>query len=247
MHAHLAADLSSADVGSLGAHILAVTRSLEEYEQVAHRKDRRTLWGVGVHPGLVRSIKSFEPRAFQKALRLASLVGEIGLDGSSRVPMPDQKRVLRSILEQLQDQPRIVSIHSARAHFEVLRELHRTPIDGVVLHWWTGSPELTAEAVRLGCYFSIPPAMISARETLAQIPTGRMLFETDHPYGDRKTRGVARPGAIAAAENGVAAFRGLHPRDVRVQSWRTFRTLLDNVDARTGLDAAWLTVFDHLE
>ncbi|WP_260980541.1 TatD family hydrolase [Microbacterium paludicola] len=247
MHAHLAADLSGADLRSLGAHIFAVTRSLEEYEQVAHRTDRRTLWGAGVHPGLMGSIKNFEPGAFQRALRSASFVGEIGLDGSSRVPMPEQKRVLRTMLEQLQDQPRIVSVHSAGAHFEILRELHRTPIDGVVLHWWTGSAELTAEAVRLGCYFSVPPAMISARATLAQIPAERMLFETDHPYGDRRLPKGARPGAVSAAEDGVAALSGRHPREVRIQSWRTFRTLLDKVDVRSSLGSEWLTVFDHLE
>lgn len=247
VHAHLSADISGEEVRKLGAFVLAVTRSLDEYEMVSQRKDRRTLWGVGVHPGLARSVKNFDATTFSRLLRTTPFIGEIGLEGSSRVPMAEQVCVFRAMLAQLQDQPRIVSVHSSGAHFQVLRELHRTPVKGVVLHWWTGTPELTEEAVRLGCHFSVPPAMITSRNALEHIPPGRVLFETDHPYGDRKALGGARPGAVALSESGLAKLWGVQPQEARIRSWLTLRALLDDVDARTRLDTTWQAVLERLE
>lgn len=247
MHAHLATDIAGKDVRELGAFLFSVTRSLEEYAAVAHRTDLRTRWGIGVHPKLARSVKGFDSRTFEHALRSAHFVGEVGLDGSSRVPMVEQKRVLRAMFERLQDQPRVVSIHSTGAHFHILRELHRTPIEGAVLHWWTGDPELTEEAVRLGCFFSVPPAMMASPQRLAHIPPTRILFETDHPYGDRRGPGPRRPGAVHVAEDAFAAIRGIHQREVRIESWRTFRALLDSVNGLRSLPEEWQVAVARLE
>ncbi|WP_197491789.1 TatD family hydrolase [Microbacterium sp. H83] len=81
--------------------------------------------------------------------------------------------------------PASVSVHSSGAHFRLLRESHRTPVKGVVLHWWTGAPELTEDAVRLGCHFSVPPAMISSRGALEHIPL-RPNPVRDRPQGTRR-------------------------------------------------------------
>jgi TatD DNase family protein len=246
-HAHLALDIDRSAVRSLGAFIFAMTRSLDEFAAVSSRKDSRAVWGVGVHPGLVRNIRGFDADRFRAAVSTASFVGEVGLDGSSRVPLPDQVRVFRAVLEQLQRQPRMVSVHSSGAHFQTLRELHRTPVNGVVLHWWTGSAELTEEAVRLGCYFSQPPAMMSSQETLKLIPTDRILPETDHPYGDRRTPGRKRPGGVDEVERRLGALHKLDSREIRIQFWRNLRTLFDSVDRPESLGSEWLTTFEHLD
>ncbi|MBN9154707.1 MAG: TatD family hydrolase [Microbacterium sp.] len=245
-HAHLAADIDPAAVRGLGAFILAMTRSIDEFATVSSRSDLRASWGVGVHPGLVRNIKAFDARAFSTAVESAAFVGEVGLDGGSRTPLADQARVFRAVLEELQRQPRVVSVHSSRAQFQVLRELHRTPVEGVILHWWTGSAELTEEAVRLGCYFSLPPAMMSSLELLQLIPLERILPETDHPYGDRRTAGVKQPGGVAEVERRIAKLHGLESREVRIQFWRNFRTLVDDVDSRQRFGAAWGSTFEPL-
>lgn len=246
-HAHLAADIENHAVRSLGAFVFAVTRSIDEFTQVSDRKDIRTAWGVGAHPGLVRINKAFDVAKFREALTTAAFVGEVGLDGKSRVPMLEQTRVLRAVLVELQHQPRIASVHSSSAHFQVLRELHRTPVDGVILHWWTGSPELTEEAVRLGCYFSLPPAMMSSIETLKLIPIERMLPETDHPYGDRRTPGEKRPGGVVEVEKKVAKLFGKEPLEIRVQFWKNLRTLVDVVDGRHRLGDEWQSTFKNLD
>ncbi|MGI9821943.1 TatD family hydrolase [Agromyces sp. Marseille-Q5079] len=246
-HAHLDVDIDASAVRSLGAFVFAMTRSLDEFAAVSLRNDLRASWGVGVHPGLVRTIKAFDATAFSRAIASAAFVGEVGLDGASRVPMAEQVRVFRAVLEELERQPRVVSVHSSGAHFQLLRELHRTPVSGVILHWWTGSPELTEEAVRLGCYFSLPPAMMSSLDLIDLIPLERLLPETDHPYGDRRTATSKQPGAVGEVEHRIAKLRGLEPRDVRIRFWRNLRTLVDDVDGRDRFGAAWQVTFEHLD
>lgn len=246
-HAHIAADIEGHEIRALGAFVFAMTRSVDEFTKISARRDTRAVWGVGVHPGLVRINKAFDAADFGKALSSATFVGEVGLDGSSRVAQSDQIHVFRAVLAELQRQPRIVSIHSSGAHFQVLRELHRTPVDGAVLHWWTGSPELTEEAVRMGCYFSVPPAMMSSLETLKCIPIERILPETDHPYGDRRTPGARRPGGVTEVEQRVAKLQGQEPRDIRIQFWKNLRTLADVADSRHRFGTEWQAVFNNLD
>lgn len=238
-HAHVDANISERDLRQLGVFVFAMTRSLDEFELVRERRDARTLWGVGVHPGLVRANKAFAVEAFENAIQSTALVGEVGLDGTSRVPIELQLHTFRSILRVLQRHPRLVSVHSAGAHLRVLRELHRTPVDGVILHWWTGSAELTEEAVRLGCYFSLPPAMMSSDESLRLIPRSRILSETDHPYGDRRTRGARQPGGVDEVERRLAAREGVDRLEMRTHFWRNFARLVQSVGVMDRLNTDW--------
>lgn len=238
-HAHIDIHIAERDLRQLNAFVFAMTRSLDEFEAVQDRRDARTIWGLGIHPGLVRANKSFSADAFEQAVQRAALVGEVGLDGSSRVPIKLQVSTFRSVLEVLQRNPRLVSVHSAGAHLLVLRELHRTPIEGVILHWWTGNAELTEEAVRLGCYFSLPPAMMSSEETLRLIPKNRLLPETDHPYGDRRTRGSPRPGGVDEVERRLSAIMGIDRLEMRKQFWRNLEHLAAQVNVLERLNSDW--------
>lgn len=239
-HAHVDPGIDGAELRKLGAFIFAVTRSLDEFEAVRSRSDLRALWGVGVHPGLVRAQKAFTVERFRQLVQDTSLVGEVGLDGSSRVPIEQQTVTFRRVLEELQRHPRIVSVHSSGAHLRVLRELHRTPVEGVILHWWTGGAEVTEEAVRLGCYFSLPPAMMSSEETVRAIPPHRLLTETDHPYGDRRVRG-AKPGRVLEVEQRLADSRGIESRMQRLEVWANFAKLVDAAGVRAALPPEWQT------
>lgn len=245
-HAHIDADIGKADLRALGAFVFAVTRSLDEYDKVESRRDGRVIWGVGVHPGLVGVQKKFEVNRFRELIQGTLLVGEVGLDGASRVPLSDQIQTFRSVLEILQITPRLVSVHSNGAQLHVLRELHRTPVEGVILHWWTGSPELTTEAVRLGCYFSLPPALMSS-DILGLIPNSRLLTETDHPFGDRRTPGKKAPGQVAEVEQRLGKLMNKSPLEAREQIWRNFRRLVDQVGVRDSLGNEWKATLDHLD
>lgn len=246
-HAHLDKGIDGKAIRALGAFVFGVTRSVDEYLEVEGRRDARAIWGVGLHPGLVRANRSFDRGIFRDSLLTTPLVGEVGLDGKSRVTLEAQVTVLRAILGEVQRMPRIVSIHSSSAHLQLLRELHRTPVEGVVLHWWTGSPELTEEAVRLGCYFSLPPGMMSSTEVLRLIPLDRVLPETDHPYGDRFTRDARRPGGVDEVERKLGALHQLPSAKMRVQFWLNLRTLVDGLRVRHLFGPEWQAAFDHLD
>lgn len=245
-HTHLAADIEPAAVRGLGAFVFAMTRSTSEFADVEQRRDIRTIWAVGTHPGLARVNRTFDLQQFSQAMATTPVVGEVGLDGASRVPMAAQVRVFREILQELQASPRVVSVHSSGAHFQLIRELHRTPVEGVILHWWTGTSELTEEALRLGCYFSLPPATMS-NEALKIIPLDRVLPETDHPYGDRHTPGTKRPGGVDEVEGRLGARYGLEGHEMRVQFWKNLRTLVDHVGVRDLFGAEWKSTFASLD
>lgn len=245
-HAHIAADIDNTELDALGAFVFAMTRSTSEYVSTHSRGDLRVIWGLGTHPGLVRAIRAFDASDFETEVESAALVGEIGLDGKSRVPMATQMQVLRSILEILQRKPRIASLHSVGAHLQLLRALHRTPVGGMILHWWTGSPALTEEAVRMGCYFSIPPAMMSSTEVLRRIPVDRLLPETDHPYGDRRTPGQRQPGQAREVESRLGTIHGLEPHEMRIRFWQNLHQLVQQVEVTDRFGPAWHEVWRGL-
>ena len=230
LHAHVSPEIGTADLVGLGALVFAVTRSIDEAEAALDRRDEWTVWGAGCHPGLVSAQQTFDVDRFEALLERTPFVSEIGLDGSSRVPMPLQRQRLGEILAVLQTSPRIASIHSYRATAEVLTELEARPISGAILHWWLGDQAQTARALGLGCYFSVNTSSLKHRDLLGIIPIERIFSETDHPFGDRYRKGVRRPGAVEDVELAIAACHGISQEAVRQRLWRN----LANLVSQTG-------------
>lgn len=229
MHAHVSVAIEPADLTGLNAVIFAVTRSLEEADQALQRRDDLTIWGVGCHPGLVQAQQAFSPDRFCQQVELTPFVGELGLDGKSRVPMSLQQSTLRAALEVLSVRPRITSLHSYAATAEMLALLeHHRPV-GAVLHWWLGSEQETLRAVELGCYFSINSSSCRRRDLLKIIPLDRLLTETDHPFGDRSHSGVSRPGNVSDVEDVIAKVHSLSSVECRLTMWRNLGALITTV------------------
>ncbi len=240
-HAHIAPDISAADLVALDALVFAVTRSVDEAEKVLDRRDEWTVWGVGCHPALVRAQRSFDLGRFAALVKRMAFVSEIGLDGKSRVPMPIQRQRLGEILSVLQSSPRIASIHSYSATAEVLDELEARPIRGVVLHWWIGNELETVRAVDLGCYFSVNSSSLRNEAILKLIPFDRIFSETDHPFGDRSKRGIRRPGAVDDVELSIASMHGLSPTAARLRMWQNLATLVSKTGTASLLPRPLLT------
>lgn len=226
LHAHVETSIDPSELVALNAVVFAVTRSLDDARLALRRKDSATIWGVGCHPGLALPQRGFSPAAFSDLIDGTPLVGEVGLDGKSRVPMATQVSTLRSIFEVMKEKPRIATIHSYGARQEVLELVAAAKLPGLVLHWWLGTPEETAEAVRLGCYFSVNPAMSKQHHRLACLPLDRSLPETDHPFGDRRVGSRRQPGGTTAVESALAAVHHMSSSDVRVQMWRNLLSLV---------------------
>ena len=231
LHAHVDTSIEASELTALQAIVFAVTRSLDEAEQALRRYDGTTIWGVGCHPGLVGAQKAFDAERFRSLTETTPYVGELGLDGASRVPMKMQRHTLASALDVLQQSPRITSLHSYMATSEILRLIADCPQPGLILHWWLGTESETARAVELRCYFSVNRSSARRRELLAWIPLDRVLPETDHPFGD-KGKGPRRPGEVSHVEAALAETHAVSSEQIRMRTWQTLASIIG--ETRTG-------------
>lgn len=206
-----------------------MTLSLDEATCVIDRREPMVAWGVGCHPRKVRSQEAFDAELFRELAKRTSIVGEIGLDTGSRVPLEVQLRTFRQALEVVQDAPRLVSIHSYRATGLVINELRRKPILAPVLHGWTGTAAETREAVSLGCYFSVHSSVARHSKFRTAVPRERILIETDHGWSDPP---AAIPCRVEWAEHLVAQQLGLDTRHIRRLVWHNFATIINKTDTK---------------
>lgn len=227
LHAHVSSDVSPRVLEGLGAVVFAATRSLDEYEEVCRRSDAVTVWGLGCHPGLVTAQKNYDGDRFSALLETAAFVGEVGLDGSSGVPMDCQTEVFTSILAAVATTPRLVSVHSYRATNRVLDLIEQSGVEGALLHWWLGSEAETRRALRLGCLFSVNQGMDISKLLAAGVPITSLLPETDHPSGNRRGDTPRQPGQTLDVERAVATAFGVPASLVHEQFWSTFAEQVD--------------------
>ena len=225
-HAHLTNTLKEDQYLETGA-VLAFTSSMEEATISMKRQDQHILWGVGCHPRFRKAQENFNPILFEKLIAKTPIIGEIGLDSGSRVPMEIQIKNFRQILEIITQQPRIVSIHSFQATDLVLEELKRNPINTPILHWWTGSAANTTEAVKMGSYFSIHSAVARQSKFRTRVPFQRVLVESDHGYNDPP---AAIPCRIMWVEHLVAQQYRMKVEDLRIKIWKNFQDLVQKTE-----------------
>jgi TatD DNase family protein len=221
-HAHLAPGRSPQELLDCGM-VLANTLSLDEGERVLQRRDPNIAWGVGCHPRFLRSQEGFQAARFRTLAEQLPLVGEVGLDTGSRVPLETQLRNFRQVLETVADLPRLVSIHSYRATGLVLQELEQRPVAFPILHGWFGNVAETKKAVSLGCYFSIHSQVARNSKFRLHVPPERVLVESDHGYNDPPP---AIPSRIQWVEYLVAQQYTLDVKELRRLAWKNFTRIL---------------------
>lgn len=226
-HAHIKPDIEPMDLVALRSCIIAVTRTLTEYDTTRSRSDPSIVWAAGCHPGLVREVRAFSASRMRDAILTTPVVGEIGLDGSARTPIEAQLSAFRGVLALTADTPRVLSIHSYQATDLVLHELHEFRPHAAILHWWLGTPEQTESAIEAGAYFSVNASQAAKWESLRVVPLDRVLLETDHPFGDRSGLQPRRPGNVKTPEVAVADVLDVSPDALRAQTWRNLRSMAD--------------------
>jgi TatD DNase family protein len=238
LHAHVETTISARDLMALDAVTFAVTRSPEEWGAALERRDTSTAWGIGCHPLVTAAIRTFSRDDFHQRLADAAFVGEVGLDGRSKVPLVEQRRALDEILLELQSSPRPVSIHSVAATTEVIDALRARPVVGTILHWWRGGADETAAAIEMGCYFSLNGAEVRRPKVLSLVPRERVLTETDFPHTQRSDRAADRPGRTETIERALEGQWSEDRWGVRQQLWRNLRTLLRETDTTSRMPRA---------
>ena len=241
-HAHIDPSRTSDELANSGM-VLAMTLSLDEASQMIQRREPNIVWGVGCHPRKPKSEESFDRKKFQELAEQTAVVGEIGLDTGSRVPLEKQLKTFREVLSALSRLPRIVSIHSYQANKYVINELRQNPISTPILHWWTGTVEETREAVKLGCYFSVHSAVARHSKFHTAVPQERLLIESDHGWADPP---AAIPCRIEWVEYLLAAQLRISVDDIRQLAWENFATIVESTNTRQLLPSAITAVLDRI-
>jgi TatD DNase family protein len=145
---------------------------------------------VGLHPELVAQ-RYAEIDLLEQCIAESRLVGEVGLDGSSRYrgSYKRQKEVFaRALAASQRHRGRVVTIHSRGAAGDTISliEEHTKPTNVLcILHWFSGSLAEARRAADAGCYFSVNSAMLAhdrGRALAKNIPEDRLLTETDSPF-----------------------------------------------------------------
>jgi len=225
-HAHIATSVTDRQVRQLGAAIVfAMTRNPAEAVEATRRYDRNIIWACGAHPSYVASGGAVDLDQFVRRTKQFAVVGEIGLDRRSG-NLPHQEQVFAELIDCLSQEPVLISVHSAGCSAQALRVLREHRHSGVIMHWFTGSPDEAVELVDLGYYFSVNSAM--RREVLDVLPLDRVLPETDFPVA-RKRTGV-KPGDTAHLEAVLAEIYCTGQEQVR----RQFYCNLRRVSVATG-------------
>lgn len=201
-----------------GIVTLAVTTTPRAWEQNRRWSEEScyVLPAIGLHPELVGQRHS-EISLLEELMAEAPFVGEIGLDGSGdhRNTLSIQKNVFSRALRSAQRLgARVVSIHSRGAAREALDLLmEHTTSDRVIpiLHWFSGSVALAAEAAKFGCYFSVNHRMLGSRTGIAVtgcVPAERLLTETDAPFIKINQR-TSEPRDVTATIARLAKLRNV--------------------------------------
>jgi TatD DNase family protein len=120
----------------------------------------------------------------------AIAVGECGLDGPSAqaAPVERQLSVLAGHFELAQQHGLPVLVHCHRLQPALVEFLQKTPLPdaGVLLHSYSGGPDLAKFYRQRGCWFSFagPVTWPEARKPLAalkEVGIDRLMLETDAP------------------------------------------------------------------
>ena len=176
---------------------------------------------VGIHPEHAAEAEAAALDALEPLARDAMVVaiGEIGLDyvrGGAAKPAQTQAFRAQVRLARRLDLP--VIVHDRGAHDDVERILGEEGLAKVVLHCFSGTPEMAARCAGRGWMISLAGPVTfrnagSLRDVARLVPEDRLLVETDAPYlSPVPMRGRrCEPAFVQYTARAVAALRGITP------------------------------------
>ena len=144
----------------------------------------------GVHPWQAHSVGENWLSDLQDYLATHphSSIGEVGLDCWIDHPnLNAQLPIFRAQLQLAKTTGKTLSIHCLKAFGPMMKELKAcSPSAPFLMHSYGGSIEYAHELLDLGAYFSfsgyfLQPHKAAVREVFRQLPSDRILIETDAP------------------------------------------------------------------
>ena len=213
-------------------YILSVTTTPSAwYGTAALADDAPTIrTAIGLHPQLAAA-REHELPLLDKIVPTTRYVGEVGLDGGPEFKQTwdAQLRVFSHVLRICSDNGgKILSLHSRRATSAVLDHLELFPRCGVpILHWFSGSFTELDRAKKLGCWFSVGPAMLKSRkgqELAARMPIDRVLTETDGPFAQKDAKSL-KPWDVAISSKQLSQIWAIDAEEANSRIASNLRSL----------------------
>ena len=197
---------------------------------------------VGVHP---HEAKDYQGLRAEELIEMAGGervvgVGETGLDYHYDLSPRDQQRAVFAAhisAAQASGLPLVVHTREADADMgDMLEAAHRTQPFKLLMHCYTSGAGLARRAAALGAWFSVSgiatfKAAEDVREVIAEMPSDRILIETDCPY--------LAPVPMRGRRNEPAYLPHVLAKLAQVRGWS-----LAEAEARTG--EAFFTLFDKV-
>lgn len=194
MHCHYGfAPNCKALVREVAAHgVGAYSCGVTPFDPMPLERDSMVRFGLGLHPWWVADGRCGGD-ALERFAELAPstpYIGEIGLDfGKKCMGFEDssekQIAAFAAVLRACEGERKLLSVHAVKSASVILDMLAESPQDhDVIFHWFSGTSDELARAIKAGCFFSINPHMLETkrgREYARVIPAGQLLLETDAP------------------------------------------------------------------
>lgn len=188
---------------------------------------------IGIHPWFVSKNWSGSFQTLETMLRKypEAGIGETGLDFSSfaKVQADRQERFTNRVeqeecfaahLDLARELNRPVAVHCVHAWGRLMEILREHPAPRILLHAFSGAPELIPELVELNCRFSFCgsvtyPNAKRARASAAAVPADRLLIETDSPdFAPAGCKLPNEPANLVHVARAVAELRGISPESL---------------------------------
>jgi TatD DNase family protein len=174
---------------------------------------------AGVHPHTASDFDRTAGSAVEELLGDPMVVGigETGLDYFRKLsPAEDQRRAFRTHIALSRETGKPVVVHVREAWDDAMRILDEDGAERVVLHCFTGGPDLAREACARGYFVSFAgnvtyPNAAAIRESAAAALPDHVVVETDSPFLPPQTlRGKDNaPSNLPAVLSAVAEAQGL--------------------------------------
>ncbi len=177
----------------------------------------------GAAPGSVREALA----AARGRLPLIRAIGETGLDYHYNLsPRDVQREIFRAQIRLAQEAELPLVVHTREAEDDTMAILESEAPRGMagVLHCFTGSERLARWGLSFGLSISFAgivtfPKAAAIREVARQVPSDRLLVETDSPYlAPVPKRGRRNePAWVAEVARQLAATRGVPLAELALQ------------------------------
>ena len=212
--------------------MLAICARLDSFPRVSEIAGaNKDIWcSVGTHPHHAKDFTDTKPEDLIAASQNEKVVaiGETGMDlhyGYS--PQDQQETSFRIHIEAARETGLPVIVHTREADdltADILEEETERGAFPILLHCYTGGPELCQRGIALGAYVSVSGILSfksakDVRAVIKDVPLDRVILETDCPYlTPTPYRGRRNePAYLPYVADALAELHGMTREDVAAQ------------------------------